>query len=174
MTAPFGIAFYSRLEDLANVQKMQFGIYSVEPPSPHPLFTTYLVRATSSLGIVWIKGIGPDIENDAFGNATITAVDRVKDQVSLRYGTPEKLEGLLPGSTWEDPQYWTAGLASNERVYAYSWKRPEIDSLPEDIASVFVSALARDFSTTAVILEYSSTKITDADAEEEKEMSNLL
>jgi hypothetical protein len=174
MTSPFGIPLYSPLNSLNSLAEIQFGIHTVHPPSPHPLFSTYIVRSTPGLGVVWIKAIGPDIENDAFGHATIAVVDRVKDQVALRYGAPEKTDMLLPGSTWEEPQYWMSGLASNERIYSYTWKRPATPSLPEDLESVYVGAMPREFGVAAAIIEYASPKLQLADAEDDREMSNLL
>jgi hypothetical protein len=109
-----------------------------------------------------------------FGTATRTAVDRIKDQVALRYGAPRKLDFVMQGSIWDDPQYWMNGLAANERFYSYSWEAPDASALPNDLATVYVGAMSKDSNTSAVIIEYASPKLSQADAEDDRSMSDLL
>jgi hypothetical protein len=174
MASPFGIAFYTSLDQLADANEMAPGVYSVTAPSPHPAFKTYLVRATPGLGVVWIKGLGEAIENDAFGGATRAAVDRLKEQLALRYKEPRKLDFLMHGSIWEDPKYWMMGLSANERYYSYTWDASGAGALPEDIASVYVGASAMSSDSAMVVIEYASRKLPQADAEDDRRLSDLL
>jgi len=174
MTSPFGIAFYTSLDQLADVNEVASGVYSVTAPSPHPAFGTYLVRATPSLGVVWIKGLGEAIGNDAFGGATRAAVDRLKEQLALRYKEPRKTDLLMQGSIWEDPKYWTMGLSANERYYSYTWDGSGGVSLPEDIATIYVGASAMSSDSAMVVIEYASRKLPEAEAEDDRRLADLL
>jgi hypothetical protein len=70
------------------------------------------------------KAVGVDIPSDSFGQAIKSAVDRVRDDLEVRYGQPQALDLLTPGSIWNDPQDWLMGLVKGERSYAFFWERP--------------------------------------------------
>lgn len=174
MSAPFGIAFYAPLTGLTVLQELGQGAAFVEAPTPHPLFETYVVRATPALGVVWIKGLGPPIENDTFGTATCTAVDRLADQLAQKYGRAEKMDMLMAGSIWDQAQDWMNGLNHRERFYSYTWKRPKVRDLPDDLDTIYVGATPHDGYAAGVVLEYASLKLPLAEAELERQMSDLL
>lgn len=173
MSAPFGIAFHSPVSELSVVRELAQGGYVVEPPTPHPLFISYLVRATPTFGVVWVKGLGTVISSDNFGTATSGAVDRVAEQLTHRYGRPTKTDFLMPGSVWSDPQDWMTALNNNERYYSYIWERPTAE-LPEDLESIYVGATGDDGYAAQVVLEYASRKLPQAEAELERQMASLL
>lgn len=174
MSAPFGIAFYAPLTELTVVREIGQGAYAVEAPTPHPLFGSYLVRATPTLGIVWVKGLGPEIENDNFGNATTAAVDRLAEQLVQRYGKAKNTDFLIQGSIWSDPQDWMSALEHNERYYSYSWERPAAPLLPDDLENIFIGAVPTGAHGAQVVLEYASRKLPEAEAELERQMAELL
>jgi hypothetical protein len=173
MTAPFGIEFGIATDQLKILQAMDQGISVIEPAKPHPLLEKYIIQATPLLGVVWIKGIGPNIENDIFGTATKTAVDRLADQVSQKYGRGKKTDLLLDGSIWTEPQEWMHGLDSNQRLYNYVWDR-KIQNLPDDIENIFVGAVPQPINEASVVIEYSSVKLVAAQRELDKLMADLL
>lgn len=174
MTAPFGIEFYTPLSNLKVVSDLGQKKFVVEPPSPHPLFLTYLVQTNAAGEVVWVKGISDEVGNDSFGVSTRTLVDRVAEQLSHRYGVGEKNDFFHHGGLWGDPQYWMNALEANERGYFHLWERPRSKSLPDDLATIYVGAIALDTHTANVALEYASSRLANAKLEDEREMANLL
>lgn len=172
MTAPFGIAFFSDLADLQVVQEFGQGKYQVEAPTRHPLFETYIVQATPSQGVVWIKATSLVKVVDAFGNSLRADVDRVAQQLAQRYGGSRKSDFLLDGALWDSPQYWMNALEDGQRIYAYIWEQR--DRLPDDIESVYAGAAAYGGGQGAVTLEYASTRMKLAEQEIESKLADLL
>ena len=173
MSAPFGIEFYTPIDALADSQEVGQGHYMVRPPKPHPMFDGYIVRATSSLGIVWIKGMTPLIENDKFGADTRGKVDRLAEQLAQKYGRGTKTDLLLAGSIWTEPQDWTSGLCERERFYNVAWEAPAV-RLPDNLDSIFVGATPADGYAAMVVIEYASRRLGEAEAEIERDLADLL
>lgn len=172
-TSPFGIRFFSPVSDYTVVDQLQQGKAEIAPPNAHPLFTHYYVQASRDLGVVWIKAISDPIANDRFGHALTSLVDRISSQLSQKYGEGDKMDFLFEGSIWNEPQDWSGGLEAKERFYNYNWSYPESKELPDDIASIFVGAIVIDGNGYAVI-EYSSSRLQEAEAEAERAQSALL
>jgi hypothetical protein len=174
MIAPFGIEFFSPLESLEVTGDLGQNKYQVQPPSPHPLFQTYIVQATPSLGVVWIKGVSEPKAVDIFGNSLRADVDRVAQQLAGKYGAGRKNDMLLHGSFWEGAQYWMNALADHQRVYFYLWEAKERSALPDGLATIFAGATGYNSAEGAVTLEYASDRIEEAEQETEAGMSDLL
>lgn len=174
MSSPFAVEFFSPVSDLEILQDIGNGKAVVAAPTPHPLFSRYIVQATAELGVVWIKGLGEVIGNDNFGTATKAAVDRLSEQLSSKYGTGQKQDFLMTGSIWSDPQDWMAALNHNERAYNVMWERGGRGSLPDDIESIFLGAVPLEGYAAQIVLEYASTKVRAAEAELERQMATLL
>ncbi len=172
-TSPFGIRFFSPISDYETVSQLQQGMAVITPPNAHPLFSEYYVQVSGDLGVVWIKAFSNPIENDAYGRALTALVDRVASQLTQKYGEGDKTDLLFDGSIWNEPQDWSAALAAKERFYSYMWERPKSKKLPEDLASIFIGALMIEQQGFAVI-EYASSKLRDAEAEVERDLSALL
>lgn len=174
MSSPFGIEFYSDISALQVIQDLGVGLYILMPPTPHPLLETYVVRSTASLGVVSIRGVGAVIENDKFGDATRAAVDRLANQLISRYQGARKQDDLRFGSIWNEPEDWLSGLINNERYYSYFWHREHGACLPDDLESVLLCAAPHEGFGATVILEYTSVKASEAEAELELTMAELL
>ncbi|MGO4725661.1 MULTISPECIES: hypothetical protein [unclassified Inquilinus] len=174
MTAPFGIPIYSPINSLKITSELGFGKYLIIPPTPHPLFSQYIVQASEAHGVVWLKGISADIENDVFGNATKELIDRVATQLSQRYGQGKKTDMLFEGSIWNEPRDWISGLEQHERIYMYMWDRAQNTQIPSDISSIGLLATSFQSGSSAAALEYSSPKLEDAQQGVETDMASLL
>jgi hypothetical protein len=174
MTAPFGIEFFSDLSSLNVLQDFGQGKYSVSAPKPHPLLDTYVVQATPASGIVWIKATAPVKQIDAFGNALRADVDRIAQQLTQRYGGSRKTDLLFTGALWNEPQYWMNALEDGQRIYAFVWERKGQATLPDDLDTVYVGAAAYGGGTGATTVEYSSSRMAEAEREIEAGLSDLL
>lgn len=174
MTAPFGIEFHSPVEGLEVVRDLGQGKYFVKPPKLHPSFESYVVQATPSVGVCWIKGISATMSNDAYGSQARQLHDTLRAQLEKRYGTGAYTDQLLSGSIWDDARYWTQALTANERHCFVSWERPLARLLPDDVESIFLGVSGLSSDDTSVCLEYSSVKMKQAEAELQDMLSDLL
>jgi len=174
MSAPFGIELFSNLDDLERLSDLGQAKYEVTATSPHPLFATYIVQATPSQGVVWIKANSAPKLVDAYGNALRGEVDRVAQQLANRYGPGRKSDILFSGALWDAPQYWMNALEDQTRVYGYLWDIKNGAKLPDDLETVYVGAAAYGGGEGAVTVEYASTRMAAAEDEIERDMSNLL
>jgi hypothetical protein len=174
MASPFGIEFYAPIGNFKILHEFGEGKFKIEPPNAHLLFSEYVVQSSKEHGIVWIKGISSEINNDSFGISIRSLVDRIAEQLSSRYGAGSKIDNLLSGSIWNDPQYWMNSLESNERSYHYTWSRSRNKQLLDDIESIYVGATAYNSQSSTAVIEYSSLKLPEAQKAIEREMSLLL
>jgi hypothetical protein len=174
MMAPFGIQFYSELASLEVTGDLGLNKYQVQAPSPHPLFQTYIVQATPTLGVVWIKGMSDPKAVDIFGNSLRMEVDRVAQQLAGKYGPGRKTDMLLHGSFWEGAQYWMNALADQQRLYFYLWEAKGHSAFPDGLATIFLGATGYNPAEGAVTLEYASNRMEEAERETEAGMSDLL
>jgi hypothetical protein len=125
------------------------------------------------LGVDWVKALASPAPTDAYGNALRSAVDKIAEQVSLKYGAPEKSDFLLSGAMWDEPQYWMNALEDGQRYYSYIWKRPR-NQLEDDLETVFVGASAFGGGEGGVIVEYASTRMADHEKELEAKLADLF
>jgi hypothetical protein len=123
MTSPFGIEVH---------------LPDVTPPKPHPGFETYIVQASPSIGVFWVKAITPIIENDAYGNGVRQLKDELHAQLSKRYGPGKSTDQLMMGSIWDEPRDWIQSLNANERTCFVLWERLGSGQLPDDIENIFL------------------------------------
>lgn len=174
LTAPFGIEFGVNIENLNILSELDEGKYVVDPPSKHPMFSTYVVQATPKHGVVWLKALSDEIPNDSFGTATSAAVDKIAGQLANKYGTGKKTNILFHGALWDSPEYWMNSLEANERQYNFVWEKPRSSGLPGDLSTIFVSAIAFNSFEGGVIIEYASSKFEEAAEEFDKSQSDFL
>lgn len=173
MSAPFGIEIFAPKDSLQVEGEYAGEKYAVKPPRPHPSFQDYIAQVSDNLGVVWVKALAAPAPTDAYGNSLRTAVDKIAEQVSLKYGPPEKTDVLLAGAMWDAPQYWLNALEDGQRFYSYVWKRPR-NQLEEDLESVFLGASAFGAGQGGVIIEYASTRMADHEKELEAKLADLF
>lgn len=173
VSAPFGIRMHTAVSELGGCESIGEGVFVVDPPRPHPALTGYVVRATARLGVVWIKGLGDEIDFDAYGNASRSRCDELVSQLSLRYGPGEHADFLMHDSIWNEDRDWQTGVAQGERVYSTEWTRPSVN-LPPDLESVYAGVCGAGPGTTRIVIEYASLRLEEAQAEINEQLSDLL
>ncbi len=174
MTAPFGIEFYTPVESLEIIRDFGQGKFSVVPPKVHPSFETYIVQATPSIGIFWIKGISATLLNDAYGTQAQQLRNNLQAQLEKRYGRGAVTDSLMYGSIWNEPRYWTQGLSANERHSFVLWEKSKTNQLPSDIDQIFLGVSGFGSDETSVCIEYASQKMKEAEKELQDSLSDLL
>lgn len=173
-SSPFGIEIGSPLSGLSILEELGQGKYMVQPPKPHPTFETFLVQASDNYGVVWIKGIGPEIPNDSYGNSVKAVVDKLQAQLEGRYGPAAKTDVIFPDALFDEPRDWAMALIEKERLYFCHWEKPDAASMPDDLKVIYLGASAVDGSTTNVVLEYASHNLDAAEMEMDDANAELL
>jgi hypothetical protein len=134
---PFGVQMGMSVKKLVNCSKVPGRSFydCATLPKTHSAFGSYIVKAIEPVGVCWVKAIGNEIENDAYGTKLRDSVDQLADQLGLTYGSEkkEKWDRLLTGSRWKDSDDWMMGLYKEERMYAFFWQfeRPEKNDVKE-------------------------------------------
>ena len=174
MSTPFGIELYKNVSELNAVDALVDMKFLIAAPNKHPMFDEYVVQATPTLGVVWIKGISAYKDVDPFGHNLCADVDRIADQLTLKYGNPKKSDFVLSGSLWDEPQYWMNALEEGTRYYCYLYSAESGANLPDDLESVYVGAMSGGNNVGAVTIEYSSPRVDEAHAEIQAGLADLL
>ena len=174
MTSPFGIELHLPVDNLDVLGDLGQGKYDVTPPKPHPGFETYIVQATPSIGVFWVKAITPIIENDAYGNGVRQLKDELHAQLSKRYGPGKSTDQLMMGSIWDEPRDWIQSLNANERTCFVLWERLGSGQWPDDIENIFLGVTGNGIDAANVCVEYRSARMTDGETELRDMLSDLL
>lgn len=159
---PFGVEMGSTVDNYElEKAETKFSFRSV--PKPHPMFTTYSGWHSPSHGICRVLAITETIKNDSFGSESRNKFDQVKKALVEKYGPAQELEGLMPGSIWDEPRDWTMSVYKNERTHAADWTNPRADGEEYSLIQLWVVGLSSDDS--AIVLEYRSKDFEACNAE---------
>lgn len=117
------------------------GKHVCEPPKPHSDFSAFVVGATDADGICSVTGIGIDTSTNGYGTSLKTKADKIAAQISQIYGSPtERINRLVPGSIWNDPDDWTMAIAMDDRFYAHKWANVRVRGVEEIYVGVFADS----------------------------------
>jgi len=170
---PFGIEFGTPPSSLnATLEGDIYMLNSV--PKPHPYFKIYIVKATQSQGVYWIKGIGSTVHTSIYGEGIRFKEDELASQVASVYGQNYiKYDFLRSGSIWNEPEDWMIGLFKEERVYAYSWDSDNTDPfVSRKVLSVFIGSISLDKNSGAIFIEFSGTNYDTAKSDVRENQSS--
>ena len=173
MTAPFGVELNTLLDKSLVIADLGNGKFQISPPSPHPSFSAFYAEESRTFGVVWLKGVSSQINNDAFGSATRAFCDKLTLQLEKRYGRAKRYDLLHAGSIWNEPRDWMASVHQNQRSYMSAWKASDA-GLPDDLAVVTLLPTALNHDDALVGLEYLSSKHQEAEHEQDSDLSSLL
>ena len=168
---PFGVDMGAPIERL-DVEKVEnkFSFRSV--PKPHPLFSVYSGWQTAKHGVCRVVAISDTIENDSFGSEVRDRFDQIKLALSQKYGEARVIEGLQPGSIWDEPRDWTMSIFQNERMHAADWESAKADGEAYSLIQMWIVGFSS--SDSAIALEYRSTNFDDCSAEIEAELNEAF
>lgn len=146
-------------------------------PKPHPAFENYALVIGDVSGLCQVRGLGKDIKTSRHGIQLKTAFTDLEATLTEMYGPAEKMDKLLPGSIWKDPEDWMMGMVQEERFLFARWPQKEGGKLkgePEGIESVALVARAKSSDTGYLILEYSFTNNKQCSEEESGRQKSAL
>lgn len=125
--------------------------YYFTPKDSHPSFARYIVRIDSQYGTYDINAKTDSIESSSFGTAVKNEFEEIKDQLAMKYGKPQELDFLMPGSIWKEPEDWMMSLYKEERYLFSFWE--EDQNNPNTIG---LEAIASDRDSAFLELTYQS------------------
>jgi hypothetical protein len=134
-------------------------------PRPYDGAAYYSVRSMPGTGICGIFIHGREVKTNAFGVQIRQAVDTVAADLAEAYGAGKKIDQLMSGSSWKDPQYWLIGLRQKERTYQYEWKS---DKLKHNVANVVAAAFTERSDQANVVVRFDFTNRAACETENKK------
>lgn len=134
-------------------------------PRPHTAFESYALLVAPESGLCQIRAIGVDIPTSRHGLQLKSAFDDMAAALSDVYGSPERIDRLLPGSIWNEPEDWTMGLVKRERFLRAQWSSSSGASLKNELESVTLAAQASSSDTGYLLLQYTFSNNTRCEAE---------
>lgn len=92
-------------------------------PKAHPDFDYYVIQHHNELGVCFLKAVGKNIKTNSFGSQLTSQTDKIKNQISSKYGPPTKIvDQLMPGSIWNDPEDFMMSMVQKDRLFYIEWK----------------------------------------------------
>jgi hypothetical protein len=153
---PFGLVM-GLSESMFNgtLNELKPGVYeATDVPTPNEIFTKYIVRIGPKSGLCWIKALGAPIAVNSFGSQLRSRFEDIEGKLTERYGQGKKMDALIPGSIWRDPNDWMMGLAKEERILSKIWETGPNSTLSPELQTVYVGASALSGTEGRINVEY--------------------
>jgi len=146
-------------------------------PKPHSAFENYALVIGEVPGLCQVRGVGKDISTSRHGIQVKSAFNEMEATLSELYGPSEKLDTLLPGSIWREPEDWMMGLAKEERFLMAQWPRKKGEALmgrDSDLRGVALVVRAKSGDTGYLVLEYTFKNEEQCDEEKKRGQKESL
>ena len=176
---PFGLRMGMTLDQVKNLtgknpEMLEDNVYKVIPPDTHNMFIEYRVRISPTYGIVWIYAESKEIETDDDGTQLKNAFNDLVSSIERTYGKYKRIDFLLSGSIWDEPNDFMMGLAKQERYLIAIWEKEHDSTLPDDIKSIGVIATATSSSKGYISIEYYSPNEEKVAAEKKEKQDAVF
>ena len=171
---PFGLEMGMSLEDIGSkpVQNIGVSYEFKEVPKPHSAFDFYILQIAPKGGLYCITAIATSITCSPNGFQLKNEFDNLKEILEKNYGECYMLDGLSPGSIWDEPGDWMMSIAKEHRFYMASWDKDE--SLPPDLKKIILSVSATSQNSGFVILRYDFINSDSCSTKMSAEENNAL
>ena len=164
---PFGLWKGMGLSDFAGelheIAPFKYGTSSL--PKAHSAFDQYILQISPKTGLAWIKALGKTISTNRFGTGILTAFDSMEAKLSGSYGGKSRMDFLMTGSIWNEPQDWMQALQNRERLLHVTWDNSTGAQLTDSLSLIFLGASATDTESGFIFIEYSFDNILESEAE---------
>lgn len=168
---PFGLEMSTDVATLRRTCNLssESGVPNVymtsQVPNRNQAFETYLLVATPRHGLCKLTGVGKTIQTNSYGHQLVFEFERLEKVLEAKYGPGEKIDALLPGSIWNEPNDWTMALAKEERMLSHIWRSSPGHPLPDNIGVIGLEAVGLSQSKGYVKLGYEFTNFNACKAE---------
>lgn len=161
----FGIEMGTNLSDLESAEDIGDGHYTINVPSPHSEFETYVAVLSEATGVCTIRGIGKNHDNDKFGSNVQAAFKNLENALNNNYGTGEHVNWLQPNALWDGSHEWVMSIRQNERVFGTDWTTESGADFPEELDAIMMQVRALGSDTAYVVLQYRFSNFEECDSE---------
>ncbi len=178
--SPFGLSKGMTLEQVKEAcggrepVKINDGLYSIVPVKQHPYFVRYIAWIDEKEGLNYIKAIGKDIDTNSYGFELKSKFDSLENSLSKTYGKCDRMDFLMPGSIWDDLNEWMYALEKKERYLMSIWERKYGSTLPDELESVGIIAVAESSNSGYVVLEYEFANHAAIDKSKQEEDDSVF
>ncbi len=131
-------------------------------PNAKPGIDKYWVIVSDTTGLAKVQVTTKNVKTNSFGEALQGEFKGLQATLESQYGEVDTIDSLQPGSTWDDPRDWMAGLLHDERVLAAVWKLEGISILEQAVA------LSSNEGYVRVVYEFPNFHAWKQDHEERK------
>jgi hypothetical protein len=159
---------------LKSIDGASFLYSSLTVPRPHTAFEAYAMLIGPSSGLCQIRAIGVDIPSSSHGLQIRSAFDDLEATLGGVYGRFKRIDRLLPGSIWGEPEDWMMGLLKQERLLQTEWSAEHGSTLKYNLESVILVAKAKSTDQGYLLLQYSFANNPDCQKEIEQAEKEVL
>jgi len=121
-------------------------------PKSHSDFEKYILIFGSE-GLAAICAVSQSFINDSYGTQSRNLYDKLKEQLTEKYGAPKSFEQLKYNSIWKEPREFITSIEKHERQHGCEWT----GNLPNNIKRIRIVISASSSSSSAVNLFYTYT-----------------
>lgn len=162
VSGPFGINMgdspedpkFENFEEINPTGPGMIAFMGSSPPAPHSSFSTYAIQYHPDQGACWGQARTEYNENDRFGITIRNDMESVVEQISRRYGSPQKTDRLMPGALFDEAEDWSRALSRNERFYFYEWDESQLSQVGNGVSSMIFLAQGTGLDRTRAVLEW--------------------
>ncbi|KAA5961210.1 hypothetical protein F3I54_01335 [Pantoea sp. VH_18] len=159
---PFGLQeglTKKNIEDMTGVNLSPIegstNLYLAEAlPKSNNDFSTFALLISPQVGLCQIRAVGKDIDSDSYGIALQIKFNELKKSLDSIYGNGKKIDIVLPGSIWKEPEYWMMGVAKKERTLAAEWTSKNDAMKKNRLSDVNIESRADSDSKGYIFLQY--------------------
>ena len=124
--SPFGLKMGMSLKEITAVstakpEKLDKGIYVIQPKKSHPQFKTYLAYVDKKKGLYQIRAVSPTIKTNPYGTELQNHFYDIKNRISKTYGEPIIRNEINENSPFQGDEYWLHTLKDGARTLAAIW-----------------------------------------------------
>ena len=124
--SPFGLKMGMSLKEITAVstakpEKLDKGIYVIQPKQSHPQFKTYLAYVDKKKGLYQIRAVSPTIKTNPYGTELQNHFYDIKNRISKTYGEPIIRNEINEDSPFQGDEYWLHTLKDGARTLAAIW-----------------------------------------------------
>lgn len=154
LAGPFGTEMGQKPEAFSGLREIDktafYTSYATSiVPRKNTLFPDYSLTFGED-GLALVVGVSKEYKNDAYGTQVREDYEKIKKQLTEKYGQPESFDFLKRKSIWNKDRYFATSLFKKERRLESFWTK----NLPDNLESIHLYATASSPSETSFSLIY--------------------
>lgn len=173
---PFGLSMgmnKSQIKGLENIDA-PFMYKTKTVPTPSSQLETYVMQIGDKNGLCVVKAISDVISTNRYGLALKGKFNGLKEALEKKYGKHKTQDFLLPGSIWDEPEDFMAGLKKKERYLRAYWDAEEKSTLTDNLKAIMLAAVGLGHEEGIIYIQYEFENSEKCDQESKALDANAL